>query len=380
MIDTALPNLHRAMRSSYQMIIALALALMVLGTIMIYSGSQQVAAELSDQTITRLAYCAMAFALFLMICCFDCVHFFRRAHRYLLAGSIVLLALTLVPGLSHTYGGASRWLDLGVITIQPVELVKMAMLIYYAQFCSQHQISKLNFRELAEAIMPLCLVGAILLVQPDFGSLVLLSLIVGMLFFLSGLRWRYIASLAIIAAGSFVYLVASSPYRLARLMIVADPFSDPYGRGYQQVHSLIAFNQGGWFGTGLGNSIEKWGHLPKLENDFIISLIAEELGFIGFVLVIAVFLCLFFCIFRVAKDAQYRDDLFASFYCYGAVACLFFQMLTHIAGNLALAPVKGFNLPLVSAGGTHLLATTLMLAILVRIGIDNYRGRRSAHL
>lgn len=282
-----------------------------------------------------------------------------------------LLLLTVLVGVERN--GAMRWLNVfGVLSLQPSEFLKVAVLLVTARwaasaFASPKTIGSSRMLRLLVLLVPVVLVG----MQPDFGVVCLLLAVVLMIAFLAGLQMRWVfVGIALVAL--WAAWMVTEPYRMDRFTGFLDPFANRYTSGYNQVHSLMAFANGGWWGVGLGRSIEKLEHLPEAQNDFIIAIIAEEMGIIGFLFVCCLY---FFVITRamgIGWQAIARREYFGGFYAFGLSVLLSLQVLVNIGGSVALLPSKGFTLPLVSYGGSSLWASFWMLAILLRVDMETH--------
>jgi cell division protein FtsW len=215
------------------------------------------------------------------------------------------------------------------------------------------------------------LIAAVLLREPDFGALVVVTSIAMAVLFLGGLNWRLFAGLAALLAAAFVALIVSSPYRLQRILGFMDPWNDAYGTGYQLSHSLIAFGRGEWLGVGLGASIEKLFYLPEAHTDFLLAVIAEELGFAGVATVIVLFLLLVHRAFAIGRQAASLERYFAALVAQGIGVWLAVQAFINMGVNMGLLPTKGLTLPLLSFGGTGIVVNCMALAILLRIDWEN---------
>ncbi|MGN6233697.1 MAG: peptidoglycan glycosyltransferase FtsW, partial [Trinickia sp.] len=214
-------------------------------------------------------------------------------------------------------------------------------------------------------------VAALLLREPDFGALVVVTTIAMAVLFLGGLNWRLFAGLAILLAVAFVVLIISSPYRLQRILGFMDPWADAYGKGYQLSHSLIAFGRGEWFGVGLGGSVEKLNYLPEAHTDFILAVIGEELGFVGVLIVILLFYWIVRRSFEIGRQALALDRTFAGLMAKGIGIWFGAQTFINMGVNLGLLPTKGLTLPLVSYGGSGIVLNCVALAILMRVDYEN---------
>ena len=304
------------------------------------------------------------------------LNWWRRRATVIFALALFALALTLVVGVERN--GARRWLGAGGLTLQPGEFAKLALILFMAKYCARHAPFHTGMRLLAPLAPWLGALALALLLQPDFGGLCLALLIMAVILFLSGLRMGWALGVGAAAIGVGGALAAEKGYRLRRLTSFLDPGQDPTGSGYNQWHSLMAFRRGDFFGEGLGRGVEKWGNLPAAHNDFIAAILAEEIGFAGFAAMVALFAFVAMRAAVIGRDAAGRGEMFGALYAFGFAAAVAAQVSVNLAGNLALGPVKGFTLPLVSYGGSSMLATAAMLAVLLRVDFENRRAKRVA--
>jgi len=351
------------------------LAIVGLGLLMVASASIVV----SDHQLHQPFYYLYKQAVFLIlgvvlgtvVVQFE-IETWERISGSLLIGVMFLLAVVLFPGIGHSVNGSMRWIGMGVFGIQVSELAKFAMVIYLAGYllrCNEEIKTSLS-----GFIKPMAILGVIvvlLLKEPDFGaSVVIMATALGMMF-LAGMRLRhFIVLMAIVLVGMSV-LAISAPYRMHRLTSFLNPWANPFSSGYQLTQSLIAFGRGGWFGVGLGKSIQKLFYLPEAHTDFLFAVIAEELGLIGMIVVIALFTFLVIRIFMIGRQAQRLGQHYAGFVAYGFGLWIAIQFAVSIGVNSGLLPTKGLTLPLMSYGGSSLLVNCITIAVLLRIDYEN---------
>ena len=355
-----------------------ALLLCAIGLVMVYSASIAMA-EAERFTGFRPGYFLVRHSAYLAVGLVAALAVFRvpmwvwqkSAPWLFLLGTLALVAV-LLPGLGHEVNGSRRWIPLGFMGFQPSELMKLFVVLYAADYTVRKAAFMDDFRK---GFMPMFAVmtaiAFLLLREPDFGALVVVTTISMAILFLGGLNWRLFAGLAILLAVSFVVLILSSPYRLQRILGFMDPWSDAYGKGYQLSHSLIAFGRGEWFGVGLGASIEKLFYLPEAHTDFLLAVIAEELGFAGVAVVITLFLFLVHRTFAVGRQAASLERYFAALVAQGIGVWFSSQAFINMGVNMGLLPTKGLTLPLLSFGGTGIVVNAMALAILMRIDFEN---------
>jgi cell division protein FtsW len=355
-----------------------AVLLAAIGLVMVYSASVAMASS-EKFTGYRASYFLVRHSVYLALGLAFAFGFFRvpvwlwqRAAPWLfLLGTAVLIAV-LVPGLGREVNGSRRWIPMGLGTFQPSEVMKLLVVLYAADYTVRKAAFMDDFRK---GFLPMfgvmTLVAALLLREPDFGALVVVTAIAMAVLFLGGLNWRLFAGLALLLAVAFAALIISSPYRLQRILGFMDPWSDAFGKGYQLSHSLIAFGRGEWFGVGLGASVEKLFYLPEAHTDFLLAVIAEELGFAGVATVIALFVFLVHRAFAVGRQAASLERYFAALVAQGIGVWLAVQAFINMGVNMGLLPTKGLTLPLLSFGGTGIVVNCVALAILLRIDWEN---------
>jgi cell division protein FtsW len=355
-----------------------ALLLAATGLVMVYSASIPTA-ETSRFTGQNGAWFLTRHALFLAVALGAAISVFLVPVRlwqtlapWLFLAGVVLLVLVLVPGFGREVNGARRWLDIPFVSLQPSELMKLAVVLYAADYTvRKHGVLKSFRKGLVPMLAVMLLVSWLLLREPDFGALVVIAVTAFGILFLGGMNARHFFSLLAMLAAGFALLVLSSPYRMQRIFGFLDPWSDPFGRGYQLSHALIAFGRGEWFGVGLGASIEKLHYLPEAHTDFLLAVLGEELGFVGVALVIALFAWIVLRAFSIGRQATLHERHFAALAAQGIGLWIGFQALINMGVNMGLLPTKGLTLPLMSYGGSSLLANFVALAILLRIDWEN---------
>ena len=355
-----------------------ALALAALGAVMVYSASISTA-EASRFSGNNPAYYLARHGLFLGLALGAAIGVFlvpvrvwQHAAPWLFLGCIALLALVLVPGVGREVNGARRWISLLVISFQPSEAMKLAAVLYAADYTvRKHAVMKRFRKGLLPMLGVMLVVSWLLLREPDFGALVVIAVTAFGVLFLGGMNGRHFVALVSMLAVGFAGLVLSSPYRLQRIFGFMDPFADPYGKGYQLSHALIAFGRGEWLGVGLGASVEKLSYLPEAHTDFLLAVIAEELGFAGIAVVIALFAWIVLRAFAIGRQAALRERHFPALAAQGIAIWLGFQAFINMGVNMGLLPTKGLTLPLMSFGGSGLVVNCVAIAILIRIDWEN---------
>jgi cell division protein FtsW len=346
-----------------------AVTLIGFGALMIYSSTSVVTPVLSRRGVTEFYYFKRHFLTILIGFIFMCIaykmnlSFMKKSSVLLLVLSFVLLIFVFLPGIGVTAGGARRWIRLWPSTFQPSELVKLSMVIFLARYMSMPEYSPDSFKSFIKPICIMAVFQAAFLKQPDFGAAMSLAFLTFAMLFLSGVKLGYLASLSVLAVPVIIKL-AMEPYRLRRVMSFLDPWEDAQGDGFQLVQSFIAFGSGGFTGIGLGSSKQKLAYLPESHTDFIFSIIGEEFGLIGVLLVIALFVFLFIKGISIAGRAK---DRFVYYLTAGLSLMVALQALINFAVTTGLVPTKGLPLPFVSYGGSSLLVNMAAIGILLNI-------------
>jgi cell division protein FtsW len=268
--------------------------------------------------------------------------------------------------------GSRRWLSPYFINFQPSELMKFAAVLYAADYTVRKAGVMHSFRHgFLPMFIVMLLTGWLLLREPDLGAFAVIAVIAMGILFLGGMNWRLFAGLFVMLVVGFVGLILASPYRLQRVIGFMDPWADPYGKGYQLSHALIAFGRGEWFGVGLGASVEKLFYLPEAHTDFLLAVIAEELGFAGVLLLIVLFAWLVARAFSIGRRAALQDRPFAALVAQGIGLWIGVQVIINMGVNMGLLPTKGLTLPLLSFGGSAMVMTCCAIAVVVRIDWEN---------
>jgi cell division protein FtsW len=364
-----------------------AILLLAIGLVMVYSASIA-SAEASSYTGYRTWYFLARHALFLALGLAAAAIAFQvpvKAWEWLapwaFMAATVLLVLVLVPGIGKSVNGSRRWLPLVVVNLQPSEFMKLAAVLYAASYAVRkaaflHAEQPLR-QTLVRGFLPLFVVmaatGGLLLMEPDFGAFVVIVAIGFGILFLGGLDWRLFVGLSALLPFALGAILVAAPYRLQRLTAFIDPWSDPLGKGYQLSHSLIAFGRGEFFGVGLGSSVEKLLYLPEAHTDFLLAVIAEELGFAGVLVVIALFVWVLYRAYAIGRQAARLARPFAALAAQGIGIWIGVQAFINIGVNVGLLPTKGLTLPLLSFGGSGIIANCMAIALLMRIDYENRR-------
>ncbi|MGB1008787.1 MAG: putative lipid II flippase FtsW [Thiolinea sp.] len=287
------------------------------------------------------------------------LNFWQSMGVKLLPIVLLLLLAVLIPGIGTEVKGSRRWLNLGVISIQVSEMIKLIMILYLAGYLVRHGknlATSPSYQPLVIPLIVLGLIGGLLILEPDFGSTVIVITVGLAMLFLGGVALKRLG-LLFIGAVIIMIPLAMMGYRAARLEAWWNPWKYELGKGYQTVHALISIGDGGWFGNGLGAGVQKLFYLPEAHNDFIFAVLAEEFGFVGMVVVLALFGWLVYRAFVIGFRADKQGQHFGAYVAYGIGFWMGFQVILHVGVNLAVLPPKGLTLPLISYGGSSLLMT-----------------------
>ncbi len=298
----------------------------------------------------------------------------EKVARRLFVLSLVLLVAVLIPGIGSVVNGARRWLSLGIMNFQPSELAKLAVLIYAADYMVRKmEVKERFFRAVWPMGAAVAVVGVLLLAEPDMGAFMVIAVIAMGILFLGGVNAKMFFAIAGVLISAFAAMVAFSPWRRQRIFAYLDPFSEEHalGKGYQLTHSLIAIGRGEVFGVGLGGSVEKLHWLPEAHTDFLLAVIGEELGLVGVLVLILLFLWLTRRIMNIGRQAIVLDKVFNGLVAQGVAIWMGFQAFINMGVNLGALPTKGLTLPLMSFGGSAILMNLVAIALVLRIDYEN---------
>lgn len=353
-------------------------ALLLLGLIMILSASFVTSyAEYGSSFLfikKQVLWAAIGVVAFVAFVRID-YHKLRGWGYVLLATVLIALFAVLIPGIGIVAGGSSRWLNLGPLSLQPSELGKLALILFAADVFSRKEPS--TMREFGHTVLPMVpvlgILGLLIMAQPDMGTTLLIGIIGFGMLFLAGSPMRYLVGMGTASGALAVLAALAEPYRRERMLAFMDPWKDPLNTGYQTIQSLIALGSGGWFGVGIGASRQKWMFVPNAHTDFIYSILGEELGLLGTLVVLGMFAFLAYLGIRVARRAP---DRFGMFIAAGVTLWMAFQALINIGAVTATLPVTGVPLPLVSFGGSSLVVSLVGMGILTNIARQTDLARR----
>ena len=354
-----------------------AIFLLSLGLIMVYSASISIAE--TSRGDGYAAYFLVRQGIYLLVGLFIGLIAFQIPMRlwqkyslYPFLIGMTLLVLVLIPGIGNEVNGSRRWLSLFVVNLQPSEFMKLFIVMYVASYTIKRAAYLDHFRRgFLPIFMVMVMLGILLLKEPDLGAFVVITVIVMAILFLGGMNLKLFGGIIGILLVSVLALIWLEPYRLERIISTLKPFDDEFGKGYQLSHSLMAFGRGGWEGVGLGGSVEKLYYLPEAHTDFLLAVIAEELGFIGVMVVVILFAWLVIRAFVIGRQAATRERFFPALVAQGIGVWIGIQAFINMGVNMGILPTKGLTLPLMSFGGSGIVANCIALAILSRIDWEN---------
>ena len=372
-----------------QPLLWIAVALLAFGLVMVYSASialpdnPRFARYAHTHFLVRHLFSLLLGFVFALLAFQVPVATWEKVAPWLFIASLVLLIVVLVPHIGKGVNGARRWIGLGVMSFQPSELAKFAVLLY----ASNYMVRKMDVKErFFRAVLPMAaavaVVGVLLLAEPDMGAFMVIAVIAMGILFLGGVNARMFFLIATVIVVAFGLMIAFSEWRRERIFAYLDPWSEKHalGKGYQLSHSLIAIGRGEIFGVGLGGSVEKLHWLPEAHTDFLLAVIGEEFGLIGVLAVIGCFLWMTRRIMHIGRQAVALDRVFAGLVAQGVGLWMGFQAFINMGVNLGALPTKGLTLPLMSYGGSAILMNLIALAVVLRIDHENrvlMRGGRS---
>jgi cell division protein FtsW len=345
--------------------------LLLLGCVMVYSASVSFAARVTGNSLhflMRHAASVLLGVIVMVIAMHTRARLWERLGPYLLLTGIALLVVVLVPGIGVHVNGSSRWIPLGVVNLQPSELVKLFVIVYVAGYLVRKQEELRFFTQgILMVSIVVAMIGMLLLQEPDLGSVVVICLTVFAMLFLGGVRfWHFLAVVAA-AIGGMIALTLLSPYRMARITGFLDPWADPFNTGFQLTQALIAFGRGEWLGVGLGASIQKMFYLPAAHTDFLFAVLAEELGLLGVLTVMALFGVIVWRAMRIASTAERNGQIYAARLAQGLGLLLGMQAMINMGVNMGALPTKGLTLPFLSYGGSSMIVCCLAAGLLLMI-------------
>ena len=363
-----------------QLLVWAILSLALIGLVMVYSASITLAdgpkyANYSSNHFLVRHLISLGIATFVGFWVFKIpVKAWDKLATYLFVFTILLLIAVLIPGIGKGVNGARRWIPLGPMNFQPSELMKFAVIIFAASYTVQRQEHLQSFvKGFVPMGLAVALVGLLLMLEPDMGALMVIGIIAMGILFLGGINAKLFGGLTLVGILIVGAVIALSEFRRQRIFAFLDPWQAEHAarKGYQLVHSLMAFGRGEWFGVGLGGSVEKLHYLPEAHTDFILAVIGEELGFVGVCVVILLFYWIVRRAFLIGRTALQLDRSFAGLCAKGIAIWIGWQAFINMGVNLGLLPTKGLTLPLVSYGGSAILMNAVAFAVLLKIDFEN---------
>jgi cell division protein FtsW len=345
--------------------------IIMFGLVMVFSSSISIA----DRTYGNPFYFfnRQLISIFLggilsIICFFIPIKFWNEFSSFILIGTVILLILVLIPGVGKEVNGSSRWISIGFLNLQVSELAKLGFIVYLSSYLQRKSIMiQISVKSSIPPFVFLVILGLLLLLEPDMGATVVIACIFIGLIFIAGTPL-----LSFIMASFILLMVASAliifePYRYARLVSFTNPWANPFDIGFQLTQSLMSIAGGGWFGVGLGNSIQKQFYLPEAHTDFIFAIIAEELGLMGAIFIICLLSLLVYRIFLLAIKSINNQNLFEAYLLFGFSIWIGIQSFINIGVTMGVLPTKGITLPFISYGGSSLLVMMIVMGIVFRI-------------
>lgn len=351
-------------------LLMLVTVLTVFGLIMVFSAT----VISSDQSLTlkyhkffhHLAHIAISLLAMWAVSHLR-IRWIKQQSKWLMGIAIAMLILVLMPGIGVEINGSRRWVDFGLARIQPAELGKILIIVYFAAYLSQHRQAIRTAEVWMHCLLVLGPVSVLLLLQPDLGMMVVVAATVGAMLFIAGGRILDFLKYGFACVAAMAVLILAVDYRRERLFSYFDPFNDATGSGFQLVQSLIAIGRGEWLGVGLGNSIQKLFYLPHGENDFLIAIVGEELGSVGIIAILLLFAALIWKVYQLARRRWADGDLFSCLLALGIGFQIAFQSFVHVGVNIGLLPTTGLTMPFISYGGSSMLSSMVGIGLLLAI-------------
>ncbi len=354
--------------------------LLALGLIMVGSASTSIAERQTDQAFyylwRQLAYITVGLGLAGIVVLIP-LRVWEKLGLGLILTSVLLLLMVFIPGLGREVNGSLRWIHLGPFNLQVSEFVKLFMILYLAGYLVRHsEVVKATAAGFLRPLGLFLLLAVLLLLQPDYGAVAVIFMTALGMMWLGGARLFQFLLLLVSVTGVLIVLALVSPYRMERLTGFLNPWADPFDSGFQLTQALIAFGRGEWFGVGLGSSVQKLFYLPEAHTDFLFAVLAEELGLITAVLVIGLFLLIVLRALAIGRQAEQRELPYQAFVAYGVGIWIGLQAFINLGVNMGILPTKGLTLPLMSYGGSSMVAVCMAIALLLRVDFEIRRHDR----
>ncbi|RBW44543.1 putative lipid II flippase FtsW [Psychromonas sp. B3M02] len=352
--------------------LVLVFTLMGIGLVIVASASMPEGIALSADPFRflkrHLIYIILCLFILAAVVSIPIDHWHKYTPVILLLSGLGLLAVLVI---GTEVNGSLRWLRLGPLNIQPSEFGKLSVVLFISSYLMRRQKEVIDtIKGFIKPLVVLAILAMLLLLQPDLGSTVVIVVIMMGMLFIANARMISFVGIAVALLSVIILLIVTSPYRMARVFGFLDPWSDPFGRSYQLTQSLMAFGRGGWFGEGLGNSVQKLEYLPEAHTDFIMAILAEELGFIGVSIVIILEFVLVYKAFSIGKRALEKNLIFSGYVAIGIAIWFAFQTAVNIGAASGIAPTKGLTLPLISYGGSSLITIAIAVGLVLRIDFE----------
>jgi cell division protein FtsW len=354
------------------------ICLLAIGLVMVYSASIAYAASergINNQyyyLIRHLEYIAVGSVAGILVF-LSRTSFWQKYAKIIGIGIVILLIAVLIPHVGKTVNGSKRWIGIGLLNLQPSELSKLGIVIYLAYYVNTKKEKLQNFtKDILPILGVIIMVSGLLLLEPDMGSATVIFIIAFGMLYMAEIDNKVILGFGGLGVLGFTVLILIAPYRMRRVLGFINPWDDALGKGYQLTHSLLAVGHGGWFGVGVGNSIEKLFYLPEAHTDFILAIVAEECGVVGVGIIILLFWIIFYRGFVVvAYQAKMLKRNFQAMLAQGISLWFFAQAMVNIGVTIGVLPTKGLTLPFVSFGGSSILVSCMALAMLLKIDYEN---------
>jgi len=355
--------------------------LIALGLIMVGSASTSIAERQNGEAFyylwRQLTY--LSFALMCSFLIFNIpLKFWKQNGPTLMLINVVMLLLVFIPGLGREVNGSMRWIHFGPVSLQLSELVKLFVIFYLAGYLVRHADAVQNSAGgFLRPLILLVVLAMLLLLQPDFGAVAVMLMTAMVMMWLGGARLIQFLLLMLVFVAALSMLVFISPYRMERLTGFMNPWADPFDSGFQLTQALIAFGRGEWFGVGLGASVQKLFYLPEAHTDFLFAVIAEELGLLGVLLIIGLFIVVIMRCLKIARKSEGQGNIFNAYVAYGIGVWIGLQAFINIGVNMGVLPTKGLTLPLMSYGGSSLLVMCMAITIVFRVDYETRTDKNS---
>lgn len=364
--------MNRSLPAYDRSLLVLVFTLMGIGLVIVTSASMPEGIALSDDPFRFLKrhfiYIILCLFILATVVSIQIDYWHKYTPIILLLSTLGLLAVLIV---GTEVNGSSRWLRLGPFNVQPSEFSKLSVVLFIASYLLRRQKEVIDtIKGFMKPLAILALLALLLLLQPDLGSTVVIVVIMMGMLFIANARLISFVGIAVALLSVIILLIVTSPYRMARVFGFLDPWADPFGRSYQLTQSLMAFGRGGWFGEGLGNSVLKLEYLPEAHTDFIMAILAEELGFVGVSIVIVLEFILVYKAFSIGRKALQKNLIFAGYVAVGIAIWFAFQTAVNVGAASGIAPTKGLTLPLISYGGSSLITIAIAVGLILRIDFE----------